>query len=270
MVSTGSILNLLIELIKNMSVLIVLAYILTRTKIYAEIIQSKEAASLKQKVCLTLICGIFAIYGTLSGIKIGGAIANVRDLGPAIAGLIGGPFAGLAAGLIGGIHRYFVGGFTYLSSSASTVVAGLAGGMIYRYRKGKFISVAGGAAFMALMEIFHMGLLLAIERPFDQAMLLVENIGLPMIFTDALGMSIFAFIVRNFLNEKETQRTKELIESELSIARDIQMSIVPKIFPASPELPESILPSTVKTKTSFFFACRTSITGLLIICCQEI
>jgi sigma-B regulation protein RsbU (phosphoserine phosphatase) len=51
-------------------------------------------------------------------------------------------------------------------------------------------------------------------------------------------MGIFAFIVHNLAREKETQKQKELIESELTVAREIQMSIVPKIFPAFPGRPE--------------------------------
>lgn len=233
MVTISGILNLLIELIKNMSVLIVLAYILTRTRIYAAFL-SKDKQIWKQKLCLTLICGLFAIYGTLSGIPFGGAIANIRDLGPAIAGLIGGPVIGFAAGLIGGIHRFTMGGITYIPCSISTVVAGIAGGLIHKYKKGRFVTIAEGTIFMALMEAFHMGLVLLIVRPFSQALVVAKSLSIPMILTNAVGMAIFSYIVQNYLNEKETQRTKELIESELSVAREIQMSIVPKIFPAFP------------------------------------
>jgi sigma-B regulation protein RsbU (phosphoserine phosphatase) len=231
------ILNLLLELIKNMAVLIVFAYILTRTRFYSSVML-EEKPTFRQILYLVIICGLFSVYGTLSGIKIGGAIANIRDLGPMIAGLIGGPWAGLAVGLIGGIHRFFTGGFTYISSSVSTVIAGLAGGLIYLYKKGKFVSVAEGLVSMAVVEIFHMALLLAIERPFQQALDLVESVSLPMVLTDALGMAIFVFIVHNYIKEKETQHNKEMIESELSVAREIQLSIVPKIFPAFPERAE--------------------------------
>lgn len=231
------ILNLFIELIKNMSVVIVLAYILTRTRAYATIISKKEALP-QQKLGLILVFGIFSIYGTLSGIEIMGAIANIRDLGPAIAGLIGGPWVGIGAGLIGGIHRYTMGGITYIPCSISTVVAGLVGGLIYQYRKGEFIGISGAVVFMALMEAFHMGLALIIVKPFSQILPIIQNVSLPMIFTNALGMGIFAFIAHNLIREQETQHTKELIEGELSVAREIQMSIVPKIFPAFPERPE--------------------------------
>jgi sigma-B regulation protein RsbU (phosphoserine phosphatase) len=228
------IMDLLIDLIKSMSVVIVLAYMLTRTKVYASILSAKKV-KLNQKPVLIVFFGLFSIFGTLGGINVMGAIANIRDLGPAIAGLIGGPLVGLGAGLIGGIHRYLLGGITYIPCSVSTVLAGLAGGLIFSIRKGKFIGITGATVFMALMEAFHMGLVLLVVKPFSTALVITEEIFLPMIFTNTLGMGIFAFIISNLMRERETQRTKELIESELNVARQIQMSIVPKIFPAFPK-----------------------------------
>lgn len=237
MTKINNVIGLLIDLIKNMSVVIVLAYVLTRTRAYAAIMTKKEI-TFKQQLGLILIFGIFSIYGTLSGINVAGAIANIRDLGPAIAGLIGGPWVGIGAGLIGGIHRYTMGGITYIPCSVSTVVAGVAGGLIYQYRKGEFVSISAAVVFMALMEAFHMGLALIIVKPFSQILPIIQKVSMPMILTNALGMGIFAFIIHNLMQERETQHTKELIESELSVAREIQMSIVPKIFPAFPERPE--------------------------------
>ncbi|MDD3364343.1 MAG: LytS/YhcK type 5TM receptor domain-containing protein [Syntrophomonas sp.] len=237
MTNIDGIIELFVNLVKNMSVVIVLAYVLTRTRAYSAIMNKKEI-TLKQRLGLILIFGLFSIYGTLSGINIMGAIANIRDLGPAIAGLIGGPLVGIGAGLIGGIHRYTMGGITYIPCSISTVVAGLVGGLIYQYRKGEFVSITGAVVFMALMETFHMGLALVIVKPFSQILPIIQNVSLPMIFTNALGMGIFAFIIHNLMRERETQKTKELIESELTVAREIQMSIVPKIFPAFPGRPE--------------------------------
>ncbi|MGI5920994.1 MAG: LytS/YhcK type 5TM receptor domain-containing protein [Syntrophomonadaceae bacterium] len=233
----GNIVDLLVELIKNMSVIIVLAYVLTRTRAYTTIMSKKEASP-KQKLGLILVFGIFSIYGTLSGIEIMGAIANIRDLGPAIAGLIGGPWVGLGAGLIGGIHRYTLGGVTYIPCSISTVLAGIVGGLIYHYRKGGFVSITTAVTFMVLMEAFHMGLALVIVKPFSLILPIIQNVSLPMILTNGLGMGIFAFIIHNLIKERETQHTKEMIEGELSVAREIQMSIVPKIFPPFPEKSE--------------------------------
>jgi len=232
----NGILNLLLELVKNMSVLIVFAYILTRTKLYADILFHGKTSP-RQKLGLTLICGLISIFGTLSGIPIGDAVANISDLGPVIAGLLGGPVIGLSAGLIGGFYRLFFAGLTF-SSSVSTVVVGVAAGLVWKLKKGKFIGIVTGAVLMALLEMLHLGIILAVERPFSLALVSVEQVAIPMIAIGALGMAVFAFIVQNYLTEKETQHEKKLIESELSVARVIQMSIVPKIFPAFPNRSE--------------------------------
>lgn len=215
----------------------VLAYVLTRTRAYTDIMARKKIKP-NQQIGMALIFGVFSIYGTLSGIDVMGAIANIRDLGPAIAGLIGGPWVGIGAGLIGGLHRYTLGGVTYIPCSVSTVLAGLAGGLIYHWRKGEFVGITGAVVFMALMEAFHMGLNLVIVKPFSVILPIIKEIYLPMILTNTAGMGIFAFIIHNLIRERETQRTKELIEGELRVARDIQMSIIPKIFPPFPERPE--------------------------------
>ena len=232
----SGVLVLLLELVKNMSVLIVLAYILTRTSLY-EAFAFQGKTSLFQKLCLSLVCGLFSIFGTVSGIPIGDAVANISDLGPVIAGLMGGPVVGLVAGLIGGFYRFFFANLT-ISSSVSTVAVGAAAGLVWKLKKSNFIGIGMGAALMALFEILHLGLILAIDRPFPLALLSVEQVAIPMILTGMLGMSVFSFIIHNYLKEKETQRNKELIESELRVARDIQMSIVPKTFPAYPDRSE--------------------------------
>ena len=219
-----------------MSVIIVVAYVITRTETFNEILQKR--INYRHQIALIFVFGIFSIYGTLSGEKILGVMVNFRDLGPIIAGLLGGPVVGLGAGLIGGIHRYTLGGITMLSCSLSTVIAGLVGGIVYKVKKGAFIGVTGAVILGVLMESFHMGLGLLLSRPFDLALAAIKVASLPMIITNAMGLAVFAFIVNNLIKERNTEAVKELIESELKVAREIQMSIVPKIFPAFPDRPE--------------------------------
>ncbi len=123
-----SITDLLFDLVGKISLVIVVAYLVTRSRYFAEILDKQF--NFKNQAILILIFGAFSIFGTYSGIKLpSGAIANIRDLGPMIAGLIGGPVVGLGAGLIGGTHRYFLGGLTCVPCSLATVIAGLAGGI---------------------------------------------------------------------------------------------------------------------------------------------
>jgi len=229
-------LELLITLIKNMSVIIVLAYVVTRSRVFTSIL--KGELDLKNQLCLIGVFGLFSIYGTLSGIQLLGAIANIRDLGPMIAGLMGGPIVGLGAGLIGAAHRYFLGGMTVLPCTISTVIAGLAGGMIFVLRRGQLPGVAFAALFAALMESLHMGLTLLLASPYQAALALVKQLSLPMVLANSLGIGIFTFIVANLIKERETEAVKKRIEGELQVAREIQMSIVPKIFPPFPNRKE--------------------------------
>lgn len=226
------IVDLLITLIKNMSVIIVLAYIITRSRYFSEVLKGR--LDIKNRLSLVIIFGLFSIYGTLSGMQLIGGIANIRDLGPMIAGLLGGPLAGLGAGLIGAGHRYSLGGLSAVPCAVSTIVAGLSGGVIFYLRRGRLPGVYFAMLFGAGIEVLHMLLTLLLARPYAEALILVKQVALPMIFANAAGLGIFIFIVLNLVRERETETVKKRIEGELQVARQIQLSIVPKIFPPFP------------------------------------
>ena len=206
--------ELLLLLVEKICVVTVVAYLITRTKHFHNVIDKQPTFG--DRLILILVFGGFSIYGTYSGIKIFGAIANTRDLGPMIAGLLGGPFIGLGAGLIGGIHRYFLGdGFTAIPCTLATIISGLLGGLIYQLRKKEFIGVLWAALFAIFMESFHMLLVLLIARPFADALRLVKEIGLPMIGANSIGVAIFALIIVNLIKEKRTSSERDRYYAEL-------------------------------------------------------
>jgi LytS/YehU family sensor histidine kinase len=47
------------------------------------------------------------------------------------------------------------------------------------------------------MEVADMGLILLIAKPFDKALTAVSVIAAPMILADTLGITIFAFTLRD-------------------------------------------------------------------------
>jgi sigma-B regulation protein RsbU (phosphoserine phosphatase) len=231
--STG---DMALSLIENMCVIIVFAYLLTRTRYFTEVMDKKF--TLKNQAVLILFFGGFSIFGSLSGINLLGAIANVRDLGPMIAGLVGGPFIGVAAGLIGATARFFMGGPTVIPCTLATVLAGLFGGIIYVLNKGKFVGVIKAGMFAFLMESLHMVMALFLTQPFSLAVIIVGGVSVPMILSNTLGMMIFIFIASNLLRERKTtaERNKYLLElerkkQELKIASDIQRSFLPESTP---------------------------------------
>ncbi len=231
-----SIADILVVLIEMICVVVVVAYVVTRTAFFREALRGKT--TWKGGLTMVLLFGLLSIFGTYSGFDVMGAQANVRDLGPMIAGLIGGPFVGLGAGLIGGMFRFSMGGISAVPCSASTILAGLFGGVIYLSANRRFIGVRGAVTFAVLMEGFHMLLTLALVQPFSTAWSIVRIVAIPMILANAFGMAAFYFIVSNNMREEETKEERDRLNSELEreraeleMAKEIQQSIIPKDLP---------------------------------------
>ncbi len=194
-----SVWEILLRLLEQACLVIVVFYLLYHLKFYRHMLDSKFNAL--DQVVIAVTFGALAIYGTYSGVQTSGAIANIRNLGPMLAGFLGGPWAGLGAGLIGGIHRYFLGGFTALPCALGTALSGLGAGIMLMLFKGK-LGIWKPVLFAFLMECADMGSLLLMAQPFDKAVNLVSIIAMPMIVGDMLGVAIFAFVLKNIKIER--------------------------------------------------------------------
>jgi len=150
------------------------------------------------KILLILLFGGFSILGTYMGTELpSGAILNYRDLGPMIAGLVGGPVVGLGAGGIGGVHRFFMGGFTAVPCAVSTILIGLFCGLIKQWNGNKLLSIPKAIVVAVVMECFHMGMTLLVARPFENALAVVKLVILPMVIANAIGMMVALFLIKN-------------------------------------------------------------------------
>ncbi|HOX35943.1 MAG TPA: SpoIIE family protein phosphatase [Methanoregulaceae archaeon] len=228
-----------LTLLEMSCVIIVAAYLISRSRYFAEVL--KGHPSVKTQAVLAVAFGLVSIYGTISNIEVLGAIINVRDLGPMVAGLTCGPLVGLGAGLIGASHRMTLGGFTMVSCSFATVLAGLLGGIIWWFNNKKFVGIKIAVLFAIEMEALHMVLALLICRPLADAIRVVENATIPMMFANALGMLIFAVIIVNLINERRVQAERDTLvreierkNTELAIAAEIQQSFLPEKIPPVP------------------------------------
>ncbi len=231
-IMADTILSMSLTLLQMSCVIVVIAYLVSRSRFFAEVLEGHPP--IKTQIILTVVFGLVSIYGTISGVEVLGAIINVRDLAPMVAGLTCGPFVGIGAGLIGAAHRMTLGGFTVIPCSLATVLAGLFGGLIWLFAGKKFVGIKIAVLFAALMEVIHMLLALLICRPLPAAIEVVENATIPMVFANALGMFIFAFIITNLENERRVQlerdglvREMERKNTELAIAAEIQKSFLP-------------------------------------------
>ena len=239
--------DIIINLAETIAVISVVAYLITRTRLYSEVIDRQ--LTLRGQLFMVAIFGAFSVYAA----ALGGA-ANIRNLGPMMAGIVGGPAVGLGAAFFGALYRYFdprfgvsnIGMVTY-SAMLATVLAGLVAGMIYKFRKGKLVGVFGAAVFAAAYEVFHFGETLLLGHPFSVVLPAAIKAFPPMIAAHAVGLATFVFILNNLINERMMRAAKERIESELTVARDIQKNIVPKIFPPFPDVPEIDIHASIES-----------------------
>ena len=208
----ATIFDTLIQLVKLMAVIAIVAYIVTRTSWFFEVCNRR--INLRSGIFMVGIFGALSIFGNYSGVEILGAIANVRDLGPLIAGLLGGPAVGFATGLIGGVYRYYMGGFTAVPCALATFFSGVFGGLIWAWKR-KLIGAFWATLFAFSIESFHMALTLALAQPFSEALSVVQAVYLPMAFGNSAGMAVFAFIVDNVINERNTALERDRLQQEV-------------------------------------------------------
>ncbi|HEX3001349.1 MAG TPA: SpoIIE family protein phosphatase [Methanoregula sp.] len=234
-----TILQTFVLLFQMICVVIVFAYLFTRSRFFLEILENHPL--LGTQVLLVIIFGALSIYGLSSGISYSGANANIRDLGPIIAGLTCGPYVGLGAGLIGGAYRLTMGGSNVLAAAAGPVIAGFSAGLIWLWNKRRIISTKQAIIFTIIVESFVSALAIIIRIAGGNTSgltTIIVNVAIPMIVLTTVAVAIFSLIVHNLINEKKTQKEKEQLESEmarkdaeLAIAAEIQQSFLPSSIP---------------------------------------
>ena len=267
---------ILIDLLQYVCVLLIIFYLLFQTGVLKKIeISGRQKTNIKEIALILLLFGFLAILASKSAFKVGDATAcgpgmeakaNVRDLPPLIAGLLGGPVAGIGAGLISGLYRLYEGGVTAVPCSIATFLAGVSGGILFYITKKKFLRPLHAAIYAGSYEIFHLGLVLLITRPFDCAFGLVKILFIPMVAANSFGLFLFAFMIRRAMNYQVIKEKKDKIEAELHTAHEIQINMLPRIFPPFPDRKEFDLYAYMKPAKEvggdfydFFFVDRNKI-----------
>jgi GAF domain-containing protein len=213
----------LIVLVEKACAITLLGYIIARSSAMRPFVEGRPA-KLASQLALGIVFGLFSIYGTVGGVPVHGALISIRDTGPIIAGLLGGPLPGVVAGLIGGGHRLWLVvaepstfGFTALPCSVSTVLIGLVCGLV-RQRWG-LVWPLQAALVAALCEVGHNGLALVLSgRP--EQMFTVElaryvwhnivAVSAPwMVLANAVAAGVFFAVLHYFRRELQTGRERD-------------------------------------------------------------
>ena len=190
--------ELIFSLLQQLSVYLVIAYLLSKTPLFMPI--TTVSGRLSQRFSCYVLFTLFCILGTYFGLHIEDAIANTRAIGAVMGGLLGGPVVGFAVGLTGGLHRYSMGGFTDVACAISTTTEGLIGGLLHSYfvRRGQIDQIFRPFVVFTITlvaEIVQMFIILLVAKPFDQALHLVSAIALPMVIANSVGAGLFMSII---------------------------------------------------------------------------
>jgi two-component system LytT family sensor kinase len=190
--------NLVLLLLQQMCVFLVIAWLMSKTRLFIPLMQ--VTVRLPHKLLCYVTFSIFCIMGTYFGLHIEDSIANTRAIGAVMGGLLGGPVVGGLVGLTGGLHRYSMGGMTALSCMVSTIVEGLLGGLVHsvlvrRGRSDKVFNPFTAGAITCVAEVVQMLIILLIARPFSDALHLVQSIAAPMMVTNTVGAALFMRIL---------------------------------------------------------------------------
>lgn len=230
--------QLLVAVVNTACVMAVVAYVLVRTRFYSAIVEKTHNMRTHVYLILILLFATFTMYGVLVAIPVAGGYVALGHIGQIIGGLMAGPIVGTCVGLIIGLHRWSLGGFSVVPATLSVVLVGLAAGLYARWRKTVRYSPLEVAAFIAFLELCASGLTFLMVPDFQQALRLETEIRLPMTIGHMIAGAVFMLIINNMIEDRQTREAKEKSEGELRVARDIQMSMVPKTFPAFPHVPE--------------------------------
>ncbi len=196
--------ELLLSLLQTMSVFFVVGYLYCKSPWFRPL--SAEPLTSLDRFYLYFFFSAISIMGSYLGHPVRDALANTRAIGPILAGLIGGPVLGTAVGFTGGFHRYTMGGFTAFSCGLSTTTEGLIAGLVHLWfcrqqRSEQLFTPLTAFSVTAVAEMVQMVIILAVSRPFANAVGLVQVIALPMILSSSLGAALFMSIIRDQRNQ---------------------------------------------------------------------
>ncbi len=183
----------------------------------------------KYAILAGIVGGLFGIYGNISGFELNGAVISVRDIGPMLAGFLGGPVGGIIAGLLAGLHRLMLGGITAKACVVATCCIGIMCGVISKFKHDVVVKPYWALLISAVMETFHLGVVLIMVKPFETAFGIVRQIAVPFVAVNALGFAMMIAIMSYTERQRNMAIERSRLQSELEVANVIQHSLLPDI-----------------------------------------
>lgn len=166
-----------------------------------------------RQLIIGAVFGGIAVLGTEFGVQIVGVTMNARDAAPVCAGLLFGAPAGILAGLIGGVERFirapWVGEYTKIACSFSTLIAGLFAAWLRKFMfDNKKPGWIYGLATGVIVEVLHM-LMVFLTNMNDarNAFTVVHKCAIPMILS--VGCSVLLAVTLVSVIGKDRSREEK-------------------------------------------------------------
>lgn len=224
------------ELFERMGMLLILMFIMTRIPLFRNILD--QAINVRTSFSFAVLFGLVGIAGTYAGVVVSPnrmdssfwvaslapdeIMAHSALIGVVMAGLLGGAFVGAGAGLITGFHAYMLDGLSDISYAVSTPLIGILAGLVARFFYEERVIAPIKAMFIGVFApILQMGILLVSTTSSQPSITLVNQVGVPMVITNSIGIAIFVAMIRVALREEEraaaleTQRALTIAEMVL-------------------------------------------------------
>ena len=167
----------LLAVFERAALMLMMLFFLTRIRPFQSLLQKQNRSALELATVSVLFCA-FAVFSTYTGLRVEGALINVRIIAIIAGGILFGPWVGIPAGIVSGVHRYLidVDGYTSLPCLLSSVVAGLLATLIYYRPRRSRLWLYGILAGMAC-EGLTMLLILLLTKPHAVGIAIVSKIG---------------------------------------------------------------------------------------------
>lgn len=195
--------HLMSHLLNNLGYIIVIAFFFSKFD-SARNIFTREKYSKKDIIILSAFFSGLAIIGTYVGVDYKGSIANTRNIGVIVGGILAGPPVGIISGIVAGVHRLSIdtGQLTTVPCSIATVLGGYLSAYLHKKASGKNRYMYG---FIGGFIVENLSMFLIIVMNTDKALAweIVRNIYFPMILANAVGVSVVILIIEGIIEEKE-------------------------------------------------------------------
>jgi anti-sigma regulatory factor (Ser/Thr protein kinase) len=258
-------LDMIVRLVGAVALIDLVAVVLAGTHSMAKV--RGDNSKMVKRIFLGILGGLFGMYATAASYTMtSGAQVSIRDVGPMMAGALGGPEAGVLAGLLAGLFRLFYPMMlgkaivmpniftdgTTIPCAISTLLIGLLSGLLHpAFRKMKHRGLWGMLVGfgMEALHLFIAFLYLAFIAPTHGAAYAwdaLKELILPFLISNSLAFGLLMYVLDMMRAYRDTETHAKQVEGELSVATSIQDSMLPKIFPDFPGRKEFLISASME------------------------